>query len=236
MNLTRTILLFFFTIPVFGSKFVIPLLLIIFSIPNIKYLNSKFYLHTIFFFSVIFFSRLFLSTQFDPNLFYILIAIILSVNSISLESKNLKIILFILLFFHLISIFSLFQSEVDIIPNLIYGESRHLVQSNTFVDFRPSGIFQEPSTFALYYLIIAILLSNISRDKNRKFIIFSIILSLMTFSVISLLFPIVLLPFFKRIRYIFLLFIPIIFFIYEFINQFAYNKINSYFLLPIIIY
>ena len=70
---------------------------------------------------------------------------------------------------------------------------------------------------------------NISAEKNKKYIIFSIILSLLTFSVISLLFTIVLIPFFKKIRYIFLLFIPIIFFMYEFVNQFAYNKVNSYF-------
>jgi len=229
MNLIRTILIFFFSVPVFGSKFFIPILLIIFSVSNIKYLNRKFYIYSIFLFSIILFSQLFLSTRFDPNMFYILIAIILSVNSVSIESKNLKIILFIMLFFHIFSIFTLFQFEIDFFPNLLYGESRHLVQSNTFVNFRPSGVFQEPSTFAVYYLVIAILLSKISKEKNRKYIIFSILLSLLTFSVISLLFPIVLIPFFKRIRYIFLLFIPIIFFIYEFINQFAFNKINAYF-------
>ncbi len=229
MNLIRTVLLFFFTVPLFGSKFIIPILLIIFSIPTLKYLNSKFFLRVLLFFALIFFSRLFLATEFDPTLFYILMAIILSANKFNLESKNLRIILFILFVFHLISFLSLYQFDVDIIPNYIYGESRHLVQSNTLVDFRPSGIFQEPSTFAVHYLIIAILLMNISAEKNKKYIIFSIILSLLTFSVISLLFTIVLIPFFKKIRYIFLLFIPIIFFMYEFVNQFAYNKVNSYF-------
>ena len=69
-------------------------------------------------------------------------AIILSENKFNLESKNLRIILFILFVFHLISFLSLYQFDVDIIQNYIYGESRHLVQSNTLVDFRPSGIFQ----------------------------------------------------------------------------------------------
>ncbi len=229
MNLLRTILLFLFTIPVFGSKFIIPIALLILTIPNFKYLSSSFYFYSLLFCVPIIFSKLFFSTEFDPTIFYVVVSILISVNKISISNKSLKTILFIFIFFHLLSVVSILQTGYDFIPDFIYGESRHYVQNNTLINFRPSGIFQEPSTFAIHYLIIAILLLREKTSENIKYVFLSILASLFTFSVISVLFILILIPFLKKAKYIFLIFIPLGFFIYEFLNQFALNKINNYF-------
>lgn len=229
MNFIRTILLFLFSVPILGSKFVIPLILAVITVPNLKYLNSKFYLHALILCLPILFSRLLFSIEFDVTILYVLASIILSVNKVSFNKKSLLAVLFVFIFFHLISFVSLIQFNIDIIPEYIYGESRHNVQNNSFISFRPSGIFQEPSTLAIHYLVVTIFLMRDSIEKNSKYIFLSIFFSMLTFSVISILFILVLIPYLKKFKYVVAVFVPLIYFVYEFVSQFALNKIETYF-------
>ena len=85
-----------------------------------------------------------------------------------------------------ISLASLTTSGSDFFPNFLYGESRHGIHINPYLNFRISGIYQEPSNFGLYMLLLSIWADHAHPKSRWVGMAFSII-SLLTFSSVTIL-------------------------------------------------
>lgn len=84
-----------------------------------------------------------------------------------------------------ISLLSLSQFGYDILPNIFWGESRHWVHANEFVSFRVSGLYQEPSTFAVHMLLMAMWADQVHRRRPLISLAFAL-LAAASFSSISI--------------------------------------------------
>ncbi len=74
----------------------------------------------------------------------------------------------------------------DLIPQLIYGESRHAVHDNVFLKFRVSGLYQEPSTLGLHMLLLS-LWADQTHPRQRFVSMTFAGIALLTFSSITIL-------------------------------------------------
>lgn len=84
------------------------------------------------------------------------------------------------------SAFSLIGLGYDMVPEILYGESRHAVHNNSFLTFRASGLYQEPSTMGLHMLLLSIWADRSHPDRKWIGLTFSGI-ALLTFSSITIL-------------------------------------------------
>ena len=86
----------------------------------------------------------------------------------------------------LMSLATLLVYGSDLIPSLLYGESRHGIQADASLSFRISGVYQEPSTFGLHMLLLSIWADH--TDPHRRWVgsLFAV-LALLTFSSITIL-------------------------------------------------
>lgn len=148
--------------------------------------------------------------------------------------NSILIILSIFIAFHLFSFVSILYYGYDLIPQYLYGESRHLVGVNTLIKIRPSGLYPEPSTLAINYIAISIIL--FLRKENYKYknvlISLSILFSILTFSVISIVSVLILVSnyrhYFKSFFYKFIIAGGLSYFLYNFMTLFVLPKIGLY--------
>lgn len=66
----------------------------------------------------------------------------------------------------LVSLLTLLSLGYDLLPMTIYGESRHGIHLNTFLTFRISGIYLEPSTMGLHMLLMSIWANHAHPEKR----------------------------------------------------------------------
>jgi hypothetical protein len=121
------------------------------------------------------------------NFVAIIISMILGYNlarRIKLTSLDINRIFYFLVCFHVLSLVSLEVLEYDYFPSLMYGESRHQVPASSAFPYRPSGLFQEPSSFCVVYFALLAVCRSSGYDKITPFIVLA---GLLTFSGISLL-------------------------------------------------
>ena len=85
----------------------------------------------------------------------------------------------------LASLLTLHFTGNDFISSTIYGESRHGIHVNSFLDFRISGLYQEPSTMAIQMLLMSVWASNAHPKKNWVPLGFSI-LAMASFSSVTI--------------------------------------------------
>ena len=100
------------------------------------------------------------------------------------KSNALKGIFYILICSISFSYLSLFFTGVDFIPEFLYGESRHTVGAFEYVNYRPSGFYQEPSTLAYHLLLLAFLFDLVGRRYQLK--LETYVLSCVFFSFLTL--------------------------------------------------
>jgi len=74
----------------------------------------------------------------------------------------------------------------DLMPQILYGESRHGIHVNAFLQFRISGLYLEPSTFGLHMLLLSIWADHAHPGKRGVSMMFAG-LALLTFSSITIL-------------------------------------------------
>lgn len=134
----------------------------------------------------------------------------------------------------LLSFASLIFLDYDLFPSLLYGESRHLIHINQFVDFRISGFAEEPSTFALQMLLCSILAKKFHSNQQWVYLSFAAI-SIITFSSVSFLSIIFILSQFRlRVFSRFSSFLVILFVMISSVGilyrlfLFFYDKVNLY--------
>lgn len=105
-----------------------------------------------------------------------------------LSNFSLSLAFCLHIIFALISFISLFFLGYDYIPEQIYGESRHLVHVNEFVSYRVSGIYREPSNFAVAMLLLAMWGHQLQPSKLQHFQCLCFLgLSILTYSSVSIL-------------------------------------------------
>lgn len=119
--------------------------------------------------------------------------------------KGLKVILYVLIGSTLLSYITLLLSGQDLLPSILYGESRHSVGAFQEASFRPSGFYLEPSTLAYHFLLLAFLFDLIGKRFNTgvdKYIRICIVFSFLTLSPASLVGLVFLKKFkIKKLRY-----------------------------------
>ncbi len=141
--------------------------------------------------------------------------------------KELKVVLYALAGATIVSYISLFILGHDLLPLILYGESRHSVGAFQGVNYRPSGFYLEPSTLAYHFLLLAFLFDLLSRRNKRnldKYIRASIILSFLTLSPASLVGLVFLKKFkIKKLRYRAPLIVTSFIMLYTIINLLLYK-------------
>lgn len=232
MGLIRCVLVFLAGVPIFGSKEIIFGLLVLSCIPLI---NTEI-LTKLFKFIVLVFPIIFLLFFIHQDHFYTPISIIASymiaISMKRVKLYDLKIVLRLLMAFHLVSFISLYLNGSDLIPELLFSESRHAVGINSLIKYRPSAIYQEPSNLALAYISIAILSIKLCGYGQNKILRPALACSLLTFSVISLISIIILVLSIKKDRKSviksFFSAVSFFLFIFFFVKLFALPKIQLY--------
>lgn len=147
---------------------------------------------------------------------------------VTISRRSLLRVALFLLVSHIFSFWSLYDTGIDRLPFLIYGESRHEVPLTSPFPFRPSGFFQEPSSLCAIYLALLALARKIGYDTLVWLLLFA---SFCTFSGISLL--ALIMVNWKRslisLRYWSIIFLPLI--IYLLVNSlvpFVIDKVLLY--------
>lgn len=108
--------------------------------------------------------------------------------------KGLRVILYVLIGSTLLSYITLFLLGQDLLPTILYGESRHAVGAFQEVSYRPSGYYLEPSTLAYHFLLLAFLFDLTGRrlgvmvDKHIRICIIFSFLTLSPASLVGLVF------------------------------------------------
>lgn len=205
------------------------------SFNKLKYTSSKKTLKIVLLMIPVVLCELFVFQQFFIVSLSILGSFLIAETFEKIEYNSLKTILLIFISFHAFSFYSLLTFGVDLIPEFLYEGSRHLVGVNDLIKFRPSGIFLEPSTFAINYIALTILfLKNKEQSGNKNiYLLTSVVFSLLTFSVISVISLLILIYYHKMFFNSFLVklsvFIIIGYLSYMFLISFVVPKINLYF-------
>ena len=182
----------------------------------------------------IMFCELILFTQTPAVSLSIFLSFLISKSFTKIRLNSIKYVLFLFVGFHLFSYYSLITYGFDMIPSYLYGESRHLVGVNSLIEFRPSGLFLEPSTFSVSYSALTImLLYNKDNDRFKKlYLILSVVFAILTFSVISIISIIILLVYFRTFinsyLYRIILTLSSSFFIFSFFTEFIIPKLSLY--------
>ena len=138
---------------------------------------------------------------------------------------HLRQTVFVVVFLHLLSFLSLELIGYDFLPNLIFGESRHLVPLNSPFPYRPSAFLREPSNLCVLYFAL-IILSNTKKQYNTSLV--CALMSLLTFSGISIL-SIGLLSFQRmKLNHVFII-VPVLgVLLFGVIGPFLLAKISAY--------
>ena len=165
------------------------------------------------------------------NSLAIIISMMLGYNlarRIKLTSRHINRIFCFLVCFHVLSLISLEVLEYDYFPSLLYGESRHQVPASSAFPYRPSGLFQEPSSFCVLYFALLAVSRSSGYDKITPFILLA---GLLTFSGISLLGLLMLnwRVLLGKSKLFVLILVPFIFFIVSnYLMPFVQAKVISY--------
>lgn len=145
--------------------------------------------------------------------------------------KHWIIVSWVHICFFLISVTSIAVYGEDILPRIIYGESRHAVAQGGSINFRASGIYSEPSTYGGHMLFIYMLLKLKGMTNHRltnQMVILSILATVSFSSIILLL--ILSIEIFKNKKTLrtFIAYLFIFAFMSIVLIPFFQNKINVY--------
>lgn len=235
MKTFKILLIFLVGVPIFGSKYILYLLLLLLFIPEfIKFRFKKFLL--LFYVLILppLICELFIYQQFPFVSLSIFFSLLIGHSVQEIKIKSIIVILTFLILFQLFSFYSLINYGYDLVPNYLYGESRHLVGVNDLIQFRPSGIYMEPSTLSIYYtgILIIIFLNKEKFKYKNVLIIIAALFSVLTFSIISLVSLLLILINYRRFvtNFLYRLFLAIIssLFVYNFVTYFVIGKISLY--------
>ena len=140
---------------------------------------------------IVSFSLLTLLALFDLSKAPFIFSIVLALFCSNLVAKSkLQMFLGPTLIAHIIFVFisyiSILTNGDDFLPNLIYGESRHGIHKNDILNYRISGIYQEPATFGLHMLLLSIWSKKMNPNRIILANSFSI-LAILSFSSLTFL-------------------------------------------------
>ncbi|MDB4638253.1 hypothetical protein OAE64_00025 [bacterium] len=235
MKTAKLLLLFLVGVPIFGTKITIYLSLFLLSIPAMLNIRIKEYIVSFYVLVIpLLICELFVFQQLPIISLSIFFSIIIGYSNREFKIKSVTVVLTVLIVFQIISFYSIVNLGYDFVPDYLYGESRHRVGVNDFIQFRPSGIYQEPSTLAIYYIAtLVILFTSKEKHKHKRILIaIAALSSVLTFSVISLISLVLLIIYNKRFikGFLYQSSIAIIssLFIYHFVTSFVITKVSSY--------
>jgi len=235
MKTFKILLIFLVGLPIFGSKLYLYLLLLLLCIPQLRNIRIKEY---VFMFYILILPMLicemFIFQKVPVVAITIFCSIIIGYSIREIKIKSIIVVLTVLIASQIFSFYSIINFGYDLVPKYLFGESRHLVGFNDLIKYRPSGIYLEPSTLAVYYIAILIILF-LSKEKHKYknvLIIITTIFSILTFSVISLVSLLILAIYYKRFigNFIYktIIVISISLFTYSFVMSFVIGKVNLY--------
>lgn len=234
MKTFKLLLLFLLGVPILDSKYPLYIFLLLLCISGFKNISFRKTINFLLLLLPIIFCELLIYNEFFTVSISIFFSFIIANSFEKIKLNSLKYVLFLFIGFHIISFISLNYFGFDLIPLYIYGESRHLVGVNSLIQFRPSGLFLEPSTLSINYIALTIMfIYNKEKTRFKKLFLFlSVIFSILTFSVISIISLIIILVHLRKIfnsfLYKVLLISSSLFFISSFFTKFIIPKISLY--------
>ena len=235
MKTFKILLMFLVGLPIFGSKLILYLILLLLCIPQIRNIRFKEYIYLFYILIVPMLICELLIFQKAPVVsISIFCSMIIGYSVREIKIKSIIVVLTVLIASQIFSFYSIVNYGYDLVPQYIYGESRHLVGVNALIQYRPSGIYMEPSNLAVYYIAILIILF-LSKEKYKYknvLIIITTLFSILTFSVISLVSLLIIIINYKRFvgNFIYKVIIAITssLFTYHFVTSFVVGKVNLY--------
>lgn len=138
-------------------------------------------------------------------------------------------------FFFIISMISLYTLNADIIVEFLYGESRHAIGAFSQISFRPSGLYQEPSTFSYHLLVFSLIIHFVDPEKYYKEKVVFLIISMLSFSVAGLISALILfyliisrIKSLKTVLGLLIIIVPVMSYIVNILIEFLFYKYNVY--------
>ena len=125
---------------------------------------------------------------------------------LNFKDRDYKFSLALTFVFHvvlvLISFVSLIYLGYDYFPDLIFGESRHLVHNNDIASFRVSGIYREPSNLGLSMLLLAMWGHQMTSTRATNFLCLVFLgIAILSYSSVSILALVYILYTFKSVLF-----------------------------------
>ena len=235
MKTFKLLLIFLIGIPFFGSKYIIYILLLVLCIPDYKYLSIKKSL-MIFYILIIpmLLCEVYVFKEAPITSLSIFISMVIGSSIREININSIKVVLTIIILFHLFSFYSIINYGYDLLPEYLHGESKHLVGINSLIQIRPSGIYSEPSTLSIHYIAISVFIFLKKESYKHKTLIISLatLFSLLTFSIISLVSILIIIVNYRKLLlasiYKLIIATGLSFSIYNFVIKFVIPKVELY--------